>query len=169
MSSDDRMTWGLIAEVFHVLERHGYHQHDNQHTSQAVGVIGDLARTYEGTRDAGHSTHPGQAPPIAQPEPGSRPAGPQAVILTDGQIRTIVIALDEAADHKRDRAANCADCADQSCATCRWRLQAAQSYDQVSIQMLDATAAATARQPAPDGEPDTRSEPEAAPDREAGQ
>jgi hypothetical protein len=169
MTSDDRMTWGLIAEVFHVLERHGYHQHDNQHTSQAADVIGDLARTYEGTHDAGRSAHLDQAPPIAQPEPGSRSAEQRTVILTDGQVRTIMIALDEAADHKRDRAVNCADCTDRSCATCQWHLHVAQTYDQVSTQMLDATAFATVRQAAPDGEPGTRGQPQVAADREAGQ
>jgi hypothetical protein len=169
MTSDDRMTWGLIAEVFHVLERHGYHQHDNHQASQAVDVIGDLARIYEGTRNAGHGTHLDQASPSPPPEPGSRPAEQETVILADSQARTIVIALDEAADYKRDRAANCADCADQSCATCQWHLQAAQSYDQVSIQLLEATAVAAARQPAPHGEPGTRGELEVAADREAGQ
>jgi hypothetical protein len=169
MTSDDRMNWGLIAEVFHVLERHGYRQHDNHHTSQAVDVIGDLAHIYQGTRNADHGTYLDQAPPSPLPEPGSRPAEQEAVILTDTQVRTIVMALDEAADYKRGRAANCAGCADQSCATCQWHLQAAQSYDQVSIQMLEAAAVATARQPAPHGEPGTPSEFEVAADREAGQ
>ena len=26
MTSDDRFTWGLIVDVFDVLERHGYHR-----------------------------------------------------------------------------------------------------------------------------------------------
>jgi hypothetical protein len=34
MTSDERMTWGLIAEVLGVLERHGYHQH-----AQGLGLI----------------------------------------------------------------------------------------------------------------------------------
>ena len=37
MTSDDRLTWGLITDVLDVLERHGYHRHDNQHTGQAIG------------------------------------------------------------------------------------------------------------------------------------
>ena len=35
MTSDDRMTWTSSIEVLDVLERHGYHQSDNQHTGQA--------------------------------------------------------------------------------------------------------------------------------------
>ena len=59
MTSEDRFTWGLILDVLDVLERHGYHKYDNQHTGRAVGVIFDLARIYEGTRE----THPGPARP----------------------------------------------------------------------------------------------------------
>ena len=41
-------------------------------------------------------------------------------------------ALDDAAQYKRDRAETCADCADQSCTTCQWRLHAADAYDQLA-------------------------------------
>ena len=51
MTSDDRLTSGLIGEVLDVLERHGYHRYDNRHTAQAVGAIADLADLYDGTRD----------------------------------------------------------------------------------------------------------------------
>ena len=70
MTSDNRMTWGLILDVLDVLERHGYRQHDHQHTGQAFGVIGDLARIYEGTRDAPYGTYPHDAQPSPDPEPG---------------------------------------------------------------------------------------------------
>jgi len=43
--------------VFDVLERHGYHKYDNQHTGRAFGMIRDLAYVYEGARE----THPGLA------------------------------------------------------------------------------------------------------------
>ena len=41
MTSDDRMTWGMIHEVLSALERHGYHQYDDQHTGRVFPVIQD--------------------------------------------------------------------------------------------------------------------------------
>ena len=82
-------------------------------------------------------------------------------------------ALDEAADHKRDRAANCADCADQSCGDGEFRLRAALACDSVAARLLQASKAATSAahgpQPTPGGVPEDRSEPPASPEREAGQ
>ncbi len=40
MTSDDRLTSGLILDV---LERRGYHQYDHRHTGQAIGAMLDLA------------------------------------------------------------------------------------------------------------------------------
>ena len=51
MTGDDRITWGLILDVLDVLERHGYHQYDNQHAGRAIGMIFDLAYVYEGARE----------------------------------------------------------------------------------------------------------------------
>jgi hypothetical protein len=75
-------------------------------------------------------------------------------------------ALDEASVSKRDRVATCADCADQSCGTCQWRLQAAQAYDSLAVQLVEKaepSRAATASDPGP------ASQPQSAADREAGQ
>ena len=69
MTSDDRFTWGLILDMFDVLERHGYHQYDNQHTGRAFGMILDLASVYEGTRE----TQPGPAQPWPAPDPAPPP------------------------------------------------------------------------------------------------
>ena len=70
MTSDDRFTWGLILDVLDVLERHGYHKYDNQHTGRAIGMILDLAHIYEGTRE----THPGPvAPACSMTTTGSSP------------------------------------------------------------------------------------------------
>jgi hypothetical protein len=55
--------------------------------------------------------------------------------LTAAQQHTILAALDQAADHKRDLAASCPDCAGQTCATCDTRLQAARDYETVSAQI----------------------------------
>ena len=65
-------------------------------------------------------------------------AAGDAVILTATDLSTIIAALDDAAEHKRDRAETCADCTDQSCTTCQSRLQAAQAYDQLAEQMTRA-------------------------------
>ena len=48
MADDERLTWGFILEVLDVMERHGYHRGDNEHTGQAIGLIRDVARIYEG-------------------------------------------------------------------------------------------------------------------------
>ena len=167
MTSDGRMTWGLIIDVFGVLERHGYRKLDNQHTGQAVGVIFDLARVYEGTGQHTVGAHLSQVPPSlpAHPQPSGQD-GQDAVILAVGDVSTVLAALDIAADYKRDRAEMCADCPDQSCPTCQTRLRDAQAYDQMADRMLQAaqaTSAASASQP----EPDPRPQPAA--DREAGQ
>ena len=172
MTSDDRFTWGLITGIFDVLEHHGYHRHDNQHTGQALEVIFDLAYIYEGARDLSPGPYLQPAPPAPHAEAG--PSGPDAdaVILTDAEVSTVVAALGIAADYKRDHVAACAACADQSCPTCQSRLRDAQAYDQMATQMLQtAEAARTAKpgQPEP-GSPVTPStRPHLAAGKEAGQ
>ena len=47
MTSDDRLTWGFITDVLDVLERHGYHRGDHEHTGHAIGLISDVARIDE--------------------------------------------------------------------------------------------------------------------------
>jgi hypothetical protein len=66
----------------------------------------------------------------------TQPHGPGSVPV--GQVKTLLAALGEAAEARRDQAAMCADCADQSCTTCQWRLQAANSYDQIAAEMIQA-------------------------------
>lgn len=120
MNGDKPLTFGLIIDVLDVLERHGYHEYDKQHTAHAVLLISDLTRTY-----AGRDTLPG---PI-------RPA-PEAVVITGSDVGPVVTALDLAADYKRDRAETCADCADRSCPACRSRLHDAQAYDRIAARMV---------------------------------
>jgi hypothetical protein len=173
MTSDSRMTWGLIIDVLDVLERHGYRQHDDQHTGQAIGVIHDLARVYEGDRDAPYGTYPGQAPPSPPPEPRApgRQADPGPVILTGTDISTVLSALYIAAEDNCDRAEMCADCPDQSCPTCQSRLQAAQAYDHLTAQMLQTAQARAALhgQPEPASRSYSPGQPDPAPGIEAGQ
>ena len=155
MTPDDRMTSSLFPDIIDVLERHGFRHHDDQHTGQAIGVIRDLAHLYEGTRDAPYGTYPAQAQPPGTTRPAPE-AGHSTVMFTDAGIRTIVAALDDAAGCKRDRAEMCADCPDQSCAPCQWRLNAAETYTRMADQMLVAaepSQAAAGRQPEPDSQP----------------
>jgi len=171
MTDDDRMSWAFIFEVLDVMERHGYRRSDNQHTGQAIGLIRDVAHVYEGTMDAPHSAYvpvPPSPPTAAQPP--SR-AGLDAVILTGVDVNTVFTALHIAADYQRDRAAGCADCADQTCLTCQSRLRDAQAYDRAAAQILHAAepSAPAAELPGPGRAEPAGSQPQAAPDREAGQ
>ena len=106
------------------------------------------------------------SPPAAPQPPG--PAGRDAVIVSAAEATTLLAALDDAADYKRDRAATCADCAGQSCTTCQWRLQAADTYDQMADRMIHA-AAAFAPQRAPGHPAPPSAGPPAAAGKEAGQ
>ena len=85
----------------------------------------------------------------------------------------ILAALDEAADCKRDRAANCADCTGQTCGTCEYRLQMAQAYDNVAARLHtepQATPpAAPGQQPTRSAEPGDATQRPASPQAEAGQ
>jgi hypothetical protein len=74
----------------------------------------------------------------------------RAATLPTTDLRAVLAALDEAADGKRDRAANCPDCTDQSCGTCQYRLHTAQAYDNVAGRLQhtqEATLAGTATAP----------------------
>ena len=60
-------------------------------------------------------------------------------------LKTVLIALDIAADDMRDRAEMCTDCPDQSCPACHNRLRDTQAYDQMADRMhqvAEATPAA---------------------------
>jgi hypothetical protein len=166
MPDDERLTWNLLFEVLDVLERHGYHRGDNQHAGHVIGLLGDMARTYEGTLHAPSTPYVvvPSSPPTAPQQPD-----PPAVIVTAAEVKTLLAALDDAADYKRDRAETCADCADQSCPTCQSRLQAAAAYDQIARKMSQAAEASAARQRAPGPAAPVSGGPHPAADREAGQ
>ena len=78
-----------------------------------------------------------------------QPPGPATVIVSAGQVKTLLAPLDEAAEYKRDRAATCADCTDQPCTTCQWRLHAADAYDHLAAQLTQATDTSATRQHSP--------------------
>lgn len=151
-SEDNRFTWGLIIDVLDALERHGYRRGDNQHVGGAVELIAPLVRAYEGNQEQPGSAYPSPSRPphqAASDQP-DRPAGPDTAAVGPGDRRIILAALDEAADLKRDRAANCSDCADQSCGTCEFRLNAAQAYERVAALLLSAEKTSTPRAPCRD-------------------
>ena len=163
MTSDHRVTPGLIHDILDALERHGYYRSDDLHADRAIGLIGDLACIYEGTQD-----HPATACPVTAPPslPAcDRPGNHDAVTLTRADASTVFAALDIAADDKRYRVEMCPDCPDRSCPDCQTHLHDVQAFDQMADRMLQAAQppAATASQPGPDRQP------QPAADREAGQ
>ena len=160
--------------MLEVLEQHGYRPADDQHTGRAVGLIGDLARIYEGTQEAPAGAYVASVPQPRRSSP-DRPA-PAAVSSAEAiagtGMHTILAALDEASDYKRDRAECCADCADQSCGTCQHRLETARAYESLAVRLMRAMESAVAEKSSPqpaDGPARSRVQPEAAADREAGQ
>jgi hypothetical protein len=85
----------------------------------------------------------------------------RAAGLPPADVSTIFAALDEAADYKRDRAANCPDCTDQSCGTCQYRLQTAQAYDDAAARLQQSRQAAPAEPPtSASSSPQTGDEPD---------
>ena len=96
------------------------------------------------------------------------PHGPGTVTVPVGQVGILLAALGEAAESRRDQAAMCADCADQSCATCQWRLETANAYDHIADEMIQA-AETSATQPVSSHAAPASGGQHSAADREAGQ
>ena len=164
--TDNRTGVPLITDILDVLDRHGYTRGDTAHTARAILLISDLAQIYQGSQDHPFGPYISE-PPSSPTEPAPpEPAAQDAVLIPSGEVKTLLVALDIAADDKRDRAEMCADCADQSCLSCELRLQDAQAYDDLAAQLIqsaEASAAATTHHPEP------ASQPQPAADREAGQ
>jgi hypothetical protein len=167
VTSDNRITPGLIYDVADALERHGYFRSDDQHADRAIGLLGDLARIYEGTQEYPAGAYLVTAPSSLPAHPGpSGQAGQDAVILAGGDVSTVLAALDVAGDHNRDRAEMCADCADQSCPTCQSRLRDARACDHLNARIHQAAEARAASRGQP--EPAHRSLSPGQADRSAG-
>jgi hypothetical protein len=156
--TDQRLNPDLIHDILGVLDRYGYTRADGEHTARAVLLINDLAHIYEGAQDHPFGPYTEVSPSRTEPAPG--PAAQDTVTVPAGEIKTLLAALDIAADYKRDRATVCADCTSQSCPTCQSRLQNAGSYDRLAAHLIQ-SAEASATAPASQLEP--------AADREAGQ
>jgi hypothetical protein len=129
MTSDHRVTPGLVHDIVDALERHGYCRSDDLHADRAVGLIGDLAGIYEGTQD--HPAYPG-------------PTRYGAITLSRADAITIFAAADIAAGDKRYRVEMCPDCPDRSCRTCQVHIRDAEAFDQMAGRMLRAAQAAPA-------------------------
>jgi hypothetical protein len=146
MTSEYRITPGLITDVPAALEGHGY----VRHAERLIGLIGDLARIWEGTQD-----HPATACPV--PMPLSPPAYPEpsrhdTITLTRTDASTMLVALDIAADDKRYCAELCLVRLDRSCHGCQTHL-AARAVDQVADRILQAASAVSASRTGPDRRP----------------
>ncbi len=162
---DHRIGLALITDILDVLERHGYTRGDNEHAGRAIFLIGDLARIYEGSQEHPFGPTLNGIPLRTEPAP-SGPVTQDAVLVPVGQVKTLLIALDTAADYQRDRAELCADCSDQSCPSCESRLRDARTYDHMYEQLTQSAEAMTAAPPGRPG-PAPQSQPPAG--REAGQ
>jgi hypothetical protein len=174
MNEDHRQTWGLIIDVLDVLEKHGYRRGDDQHTGRAVGPVGDLARIYEGTQEVPAGAYLVEMPEQrrARPDQAWPADSKNAETIAATGIFTILSALDEASDYKRDRAAGCADCADESCGTCQHRLDAARAYESLAARLQHAIDGVTPDKPSRQGTagpPGKRIQPQAVQEREAEQ
>ncbi len=172
MNDDDRPSWSMIIDVLDVLEKHGYRRGDDQHTGRAVRLVGDLARIYEGTQEVPVVARLVPEPSQASLERTRRAAAGHAEAIAGAGMPVILSALDEASDYKRDRAAACSDCADQSCGTCQHRLNAALAYETLATRLQHAADGIIADRPSPQPAADPsgkRIQPQAAPGREAGQ
>ena len=77
MTEDARMTWGFIIDVLNIFEPHSYRRSDDQHTGQAIGLIGDVvAHIHEGTLEAPRGAYvvvPSSRPPTSEPAGLRRP------------------------------------------------------------------------------------------------
>ena len=156
----DWIDLGLITDVLDVLDRHGYARSDTEHATRAILLISDLAHIYEGSQE--HPFGPTVSQPAPQAEPA--PAVQDAVPVPIGEVKTLLCALDIAAECNRDRAELCADCTGQSCPACELRLREAQAYDRLYAQLdQQADASPTASHPEP------ATQPQLTADREAGQ
>ena len=120
----------LIIDILDVLERHGYTRSDDRAHRPGHRLITTSPASTKAPRTTRSAPDPA-APPLAD-EPGPPGASKQitAAVLTRRRGQHRLAALDIAADYKRDRAATCADCPDQSCPACQSRLQRRPAYDQ---------------------------------------
>ena len=101
--SDHRIGLDLFNDVLDVLDRHGFACGDDEHAGRAIFLIGDLARIYEGAQDHpfGPSINPAPSAQMAPEPPG--PDSHDAVTVPVSELKTVLLALNTAADDLRDQ------------------------------------------------------------------
>ena len=168
--NDDRPSWSMVIDVLDVLEKHGYRRGDDQHTGRAVRLVGDLARIYEGTQEVPVVACLVPEPSQVSREQAWRAAAGRVEAIAGAEVPVIMSALDEASDYKRDRAAACSDCADQSCGNCQHRLDAARTYETLASRLQHAIDGVIYKRPLRQAATDSPAKRiQAAPEKEAGQ
>ena len=140
MTSDHRVTPGLIHDILDALERHGYYRSDDLHADRAIGLIGDLARIYEGTQDHPATAYHVPPPPPAYPGPAATTPSPSpAPTPAPCSPRWISPPTTSAT------ASRCAPTAPTSPApTARPTSATPEAFDQMADRMLQAAQAAPA-------------------------
>jgi hypothetical protein len=68
---DHRIGLDLVIDVLDVLERHGFARGDDEHTGRAIVLLGDLARTYEGSEHGPFGPFITQTPSRPAPDAGT--------------------------------------------------------------------------------------------------
>jgi hypothetical protein len=146
----NRTSLSLITGILDVPDRHGHVRGDDEHTTRAILLISELAHIYEGSLDHTFGPYTGEIPPTwTEPAP-PEPASQDAVPLSPGEVKTLLAALNTAANHQRNPAELCADCTGQTCPTCESRLNDGRAYDRLSAQLIqtaETSAAAAVGQP----------------------
>ena len=94
------MGLNLITDVLDVLDRHGYNRGDDEHAGRAIFLISDLAHIYEGSQDHPFGPTLTEIPPRTEPAP-PEPASQHAVLVPVGEVKTLLVALDIAAESPR--------------------------------------------------------------------
>ena len=80
MTTEHRVTPGLVHDILDALERHGYYRSDDLHADRAIGLIGDLAGIYEGTQDhPAYPWHPAATTRSPSPAPTPAPSSPRRI------------------------------------------------------------------------------------------
>ena len=100
--TDNRTGVPLITDILDVLDRHGYTRSDNAHTARAILLISDLAQIYEGSQDHPFGPYINEIPPRTEP-PAPEPASQDTVHIAASEVKTVLVALDIAADQSCGR------------------------------------------------------------------
>ena len=145
MTDGPRQTHRLVTEILTVLERHGHHAHDHEHTDQAVAMITDLVGIYDGTQ-----RRPCQHRPPRRTE--ALPRASPSVTLSSSPVPTSAPSSPPSSwppSTSGTSSRPAPGCDDQSCNVCRARLR----------RRAGLRPPSRPPPPAPPGRPASRSQP----------